>query len=71
MTPTPQPDLQAAWDAAAKPELAALSAAPPPPGIQIIPEQWLVLVKCRDEKQQVALLERFQREGLDCKALVS
>ena len=34
-------------------------------------EQWLVLVKCRDEKQRVALLERFQREGLECKALVS
>ena len=33
VTPTPQPDLQAAWDAAANPELAALTAAPPPPGL--------------------------------------
>ncbi len=72
-TPTPNADLQAAWDAAANPELAALTAVPPPPGIQDIPEQWqwLVLVKCRDDKQQVALLERFQREGLECKALLS
>ena len=36
-----------------------------------VPEQWLVLVTCRDEKQQTELLERFQREGLECKALVS
>ena len=38
LTPTRQPDLQAAWDAAANPALAALTAAPPPPGIQVIPE---------------------------------
>ena len=60
-----------AWDSPANPELAALTVAPPPPGIQILPEQWLVLVKCRDEKQQVVLLERFPREGLACKALLS
>ena len=63
-------DLQAAWEAAANPELAALTAAPRP-GEQDIPEQWLVLVTCRDEKQQVELLERFRREGLECKALLS
>jgi hypothetical protein len=34
-------------------------------------EQYLILVKCRDEKQQVELLERFQREELECKALLS
>ena len=33
-------------------------------------EQFLVLITCRDEKQQVKLLSRFQREGLECKALV-
>ena len=41
------------------------------PGLLDIPQQWLVLVTCRDEKQQVELLERFQREGLECKALLS
>jgi hypothetical protein len=35
-----------------------------------VPEQWLVLVTCRDEKQQVELLERFRREGVECRALV-
>src|SRR5262249_51730619 len=70
LTPASHADLQAAWEAAAHPELAALTAAPRP-GEQDIPEQWLGLVTCRDEKQQVALLERFQREGLDCKALLS
>jgi len=33
-------------------------------------EQFLVLITCRDEKQQVELLGRFQGEGLECKALV-
>jgi len=28
-------------------------------------------VKCRDEKQQVELLERFGREGLECRALLA
>jgi hypothetical protein len=36
-----------------------------------IPEQWLILVTCRDEKQQVALLECFRGDGLECRALVS
>jgi hypothetical protein len=31
-------------------------------------EQFLVLVTCRDAKQSVELLERFRREGLECKA---
>ncbi len=34
-------------------------------------EQCLILMTRRDEKQQVELLERFQEEGLQCKALVS
>jgi hypothetical protein len=33
-------------------------------------EQFLVLITCRDEKQQVELLGRFQGEGLECGALV-
>jgi len=35
------------------------------------PEQWLLLIECDHEKQQVALLERFQKEGLRCKALLA
>jgi hypothetical protein len=35
-----------------------------------MPEQWLAPVKCRDEKQQAELPERFGREGLECRALL-
>jgi hypothetical protein len=63
-------DVRAAWKAAAKRGLAALTAETPRPGIVDVPEQWLVLVTCRDEKEQVELLERFRREGLECKALL-
>ena len=38
---------------------------------QAIPEQYMVLVMCRDEKQQVELLARFAGEGLEVKALLS
>jgi len=33
-------------------------------------EQFMIIITCRDEKQQVELLGRFQGEGLECKALV-
>jgi hypothetical protein len=36
-----------------------------------IPEQFLILVECADEPTQIELLQRFQEEGLKCKALVS
>ena len=41
------------------------------PAVALGPEQFLVLVTCRDERQQVELLGRFRSEGLDCKALLS
>jgi hypothetical protein len=64
LTPVSDADLRAAWEAAANPE-------PARPGMVNVLEQWLVLVTCRDEKQQTELLERVQREGLECKVLVS
>jgi ParB-like chromosome segregation protein Spo0J len=36
-----------------------------------LPEQYLVLIECRDEQHQVELLERFQQEGLTCQAKIS
>lgn len=39
--------------------------------MQVVPGQYLILVTCRDEKEQVALLERFRGEGLECKALLT
>lgn len=38
---------------------------PPPPA-----GQFLVLVTCRDEAEQVELLQRFTAEGLQCRALI-
>src|SRR5262245_6461558 len=66
--PVPE-ELQTAWQAAAESALAALpeSAAPEAPAL---PDQFLVLVKCRDEKHQVEILIRLQAEGVDCKALL-
>lgn len=36
-----------------------------------VPGQYLVVITCTDEAEQVRLLERFAGEGLACKALVS
>ena len=70
LTPAASPELRAAWEATANPALAAL-AAPAPWQPQDIPEQYLILVTCRDEKQQVELLQRLSGEGLECRALLS
>ena len=42
-----------------------------PQSFDSIPEQYLILITCRDEPHQVELLTRFQTEGIDCKALLS
>src|SRR5438105_3441365 len=65
LTPSECPELKAAWEAAARAALEARPGREVGPG----PEQFLVLVTCRDEKHQVELLARFQREGLECKGL--
>jgi hypothetical protein len=67
--PVSNADLQAAWEATLSPLLAERREWPTAE-TPVIAEQWLVLVTCRDEKQQVELLERFRREGLECKALL-
>jgi ParB-like chromosome segregation protein Spo0J len=38
---------------------------------EILPESWMIVVECKTEQEQVALLERFQQEGLSCRAFVS
>jgi hypothetical protein len=70
LTPTVSPELQTAWEAAAR---ACLEGAAPRdrPKVAALPEQYLLLVSCRDEKHQVELFTRFQAEGLDCRALLS
>jgi hypothetical protein len=70
LTPTPSEELQAVWRAAAEASLAA-AAAPESPPREALPAQFLILITCRDEGQQIDLLKRFGAEGFECKALVS
>ena len=67
LNPTDSEELRAAWEAAAH---AALEEKPPRQ-VEMGPEQFLILLTCRDEKQQTELLERFRGEGMECKALLS
>lgn len=39
--------------------------------IDTVPEQWMVLIECTTEAQQVELLERLAQEGYTCRALTS
>jgi hypothetical protein len=70
LTPVESEDLRAAWEAAARACLEG-PAERERPAVQAVPEQWYVLVTCRDEKQQVELLGRLSGEGLECRALLS
>jgi hypothetical protein len=70
LTPTVDPELEAAWRAAAEAALARPTTSEARE-VAMGPEQFLVLVTCRDERQQVELLRRFRGEGLECKALLS
>jgi hypothetical protein len=68
LTPTVSPKLRAMWEASAA---AALDQLPPPGWRDRRPDfayQFYVLIACRDEPHQRELLDRFQREGLDCQA---
>ena len=70
LTPTVSPELRAAWETAAR-AVVETPYEPSKEGVPMGAEQWLVLVTCRDEGQQVELLKRFQGEGLECRALLS
>jgi hypothetical protein len=69
-TPAVDPDLKAMWEAAAHQSVEAMERLKKPIA-QVVPEQYMLLVICSDEKHQLALLERFQAEGLQCKCLLS
>jgi hypothetical protein len=70
-------DLAALWHAIADQDAAAMGAlrrqgAPEKRRPrEEVPEEFFVLVRCADEKEQVALLKRFRREGLQCEAKMS
>ncbi|MCS6851769.1 MAG: hypothetical protein NZ700_11445 [Gemmataceae bacterium] len=68
LTASDQAALQGLWRSLTEAEERSAAALPPerPPV-----EQYLVLVECRDEDHQREVLERLQREGLSCRALLS
>jgi hypothetical protein len=59
-TPIADPDLQALCQALAD----QLLAPEPPPDIKNPAQPFLVLVTCRDEKDQIELLGRLKEEGV-------
>src|SRR6516162_9538562 len=69
LTQSYSPDLQAAWDAAANALEGRKPYEPKKDAEPVCPEQWLVIITCRDEAHQVEMLRRFQSEGLPCRAL--
>jgi hypothetical protein len=75
LTHTSSDELENRWrsletaDRAVQDTLAKARAKRPP--AQTVPEQHLILLECTSEAEQVRLLERFQREGLRCRALLS
>ena len=68
LAPADSEELRAAWQAAAE---GALKEEKERRSFDSIPEQFLLLVTCRDEQQQVELLQRFHNEGIQVKALIS
>jgi ParB-like chromosome segregation protein Spo0J len=53
-----------------EPAPAGASAPDEPPGEELLPERWMLVVDCRDEAEQVRLLARFQAEGLAVQAII-
>lgn len=68
VAPPVSEDLKRAWREAAQQSLDNINQERP--GITSYPEQFLILVTCRDERHQVEMLGEFQRQGLTVKAVV-
>ena len=69
ITPTDFEELKAAWRDTAEGHLGAILS--PTQAGAACAAQFLILVTCRDEEQQVELLGRLCSEGLECRALLS
>jgi hypothetical protein len=69
LVPEVPEDLRLAWEAAARAAVEDGPAARPKQTEP--PDQYAVMIPCRDEAHQVELLLRFQSEGMECRALVS
>ena len=70
LTPAVSPELEAAWQEGARAAQEKVSEWKRR-AYDEVPEQFLILVTCRDERHQVELLERFRTEGMECRALLS
>jgi hypothetical protein len=70
LTPAVSPELEAAWQEGVRVAIEETEKGNRRK-YDTVPEQFLILVTCRDERQQVELLERFQADGLECRALLS
>ena len=42
-----------------------------PAGVDVVPQQWAIMIECDGEIEQADLLQRFEAEGLKCRALIS
>jgi hypothetical protein len=71
LTPADTEELRAAWEASVRAEVDRCQTDALPEAVDPGPEQFLVLITCRDERHQCELLSRFRDEGLQCKALLS
>jgi hypothetical protein len=69
-TPAKSPELDLAWQNAVN-KLLATPHDRPPKTYKAIQDQFMILVTCRDEKEQVDYLRRFQADGIQCKALLA
>jgi hypothetical protein len=67
ITPVDDEDLRALWQAQAD----KLLAPDPAPAVTELAEQFLVLVTCKDEREQLDILAQLKTEGRDCKALLA
>jgi hypothetical protein len=70
LTPTVSPELRRLWESAATTALGDPLERHGKRG-DFLAHEFYVLIRCRDERHQVELLERFQAEGLDCEAKLS
>jgi hypothetical protein len=68
-TPADSPILKELWESLAR--HAADACAALPDTTANVPEQFLILVECADESEQMRLLERWHTEGISCRALIS
>jgi hypothetical protein len=68
---TDSESLRGLWRALTQEDDTARQALEQSDEIEVPPERFLVLIECADEAQQVELLQRFNGEGLRCRAIVS